>query len=83
MRATAYFQNSQEMADAAKAWAKERSDRWFVRTNFRCDHIHHEKRKSILLIEGEQVIQKLTTCKTCHKHAGNNVKLKNSEENGK
>ncbi len=77
MRVTAYFENSQEMADNAKLWSKERSDRWFIRTTFRCDHIAHEKRKSILLIEGERTVQKLITCKTCHKHAGNNVKLLN------
>ncbi len=77
MRVTAYFQNSQEMADKAKAWKRERSDRWFIRTTFTCDHVQHERRKSIALVEGETIVQKLITCKTCQKHAGNFVQLLN------
>lgn len=73
MRVTVYFENSQEMADLAKEWAKEMSSRWFIRTTMRCDHVHHEKRKAIILVEGEQVIQKLVTCKTCSKYSGNSV----------
>ncbi len=79
MRVTAYFENGTEMSRTAKKWKKERSDRWYVRTTFMCDHIHHESRNSILLMEGEKAIQKLTVCKTCHKHAGNNVQFLNKE----
>lgn len=73
MRVTAYFQNSTEMSAKAELWAFECSDRYFIRTTMRCDHLHHEKRKAIILIEGETVIQKLITCKTCQKHAGTSV----------
>ncbi len=78
MRVTTYFDKGVDMSAKAEIWAFERSDRWFVRTTFRCNHIHHEKRNAILLIEGEQVIQKLITCKTCFKYSGkNNVELLN------
>ncbi len=78
MRVTTCFDKGVDMSAKAEIWAYERSDRWFVRTTFRCDHVQHKKRNAILLIEGEQVIQKLITCKTCHKHTGkNNVQLLN------
>lgn len=73
MRVTAYFTNSAEMSARAEIWAYERSDRWYIRTTMRCDHVHHEKRKAIVLIEGEKVIQKLITCKMCNKYAGSSI----------
>ncbi len=80
MRVTAYFDKGIDMSAKAERWAFERSDRWFVRTTMRCDHIHHEKRKAILLVEGEQVVQKLITCKICKKYAGtHNVPLINED----
>jgi len=76
MKATKYFRNSEDMANHAKGWCGKQSYRWFLRTNLRCDHVHHEKRKSIVLIERETVIQKLITCKVCNKH-GNSLEIEN------
>lgn len=65
MRPTAYFTNSEAMADHAKAWRQSGPYRWYLRTTLRCDHVHHEKRKAIVLVERERLVQKLITCKTC------------------
>jgi len=76
MRATKYFRNSEDMATFAKDWVKAQDNRWYLRTNLRCDHVHHEKRKSIVLIERETIIRKLTTCKVCNQH-GNSLEIEN------
>lgn len=65
MRPTAYFSNSSDMAECAKIWKKERTNRWYIRTTLQCDHVPHEKRKAIVLIEADRVIQQLITCKSC------------------
>jgi hypothetical protein len=74
MRATKYFRKSEEMADHAKEWCSHSPYRWYLRTNLRCDHVHHEKRKSIVLIESDRLIRKLTTCKVCNQH-GNSLEI--------
>jgi hypothetical protein len=67
MRPTAYFSNASDMAKHAISWRDSNAYRWYLRTTLRCDHVHHEKRKAIVLIERERVVQKLITCKSCCK----------------
>lgn len=80
MRVTAFYPNSEQMANDAKGWAGERSDRYYIRTTLRCNHVAHEKRKAIVLVQGEKVMQNLITCKTCHQHTPNYVELKNQKK---
>lgn len=68
MRATKYFQNSEEMAAYAKAFCDGQKDRWIIRTTLRCDHIVNEKRKAIIIADNETIVQRLITCKTCNTH---------------
>lgn len=74
MRATKYFRKSEEMANFAKEWCDTSPYRWSLRTTLRCDHVHHERRKSMILIEEETILQKLTTCRTCNLR-GNSLEL--------
>lgn len=55
------------MARHAVNWKIQDPYRWYLRTTLRCDHVHHEKRKAIVLIERERVVQKLITCSSCCK----------------
>lgn len=68
MRATKYFRNSTDMADFATVFCKEHKDHWMIRTTLRCDHIINERRKSIVLVSNETIIQRLITCRTCNVH---------------
>lgn len=66
MKATKYFPNSTEMADFARQFRQEnKQNKWFLRTNLRCDHRINEQRKAIVLVDNEIIIQRLITCKVC------------------
>ncbi|QSS96603.1 hypothetical protein [Psychroflexus sp. ALD_RP9] len=79
MRATKYFRNATDMAQYAKEWAQKSPLHWYLRTNLRCDHVHHEKRKSIVLIERETLVRKLITCSVCNNH-GNSLEIEKEVE---
>lgn len=66
MRATKYFQNSTEMAEYAKNFREEnKQNKWYLRTNLRCDHVINENRKAIVLVDNETIVQRLITCRKC------------------
>lgn len=80
MRATKYFRMSENIANNAKDWCNALPYRWFLRTTLRCDHVHHEKRKVIVLVEQETLIRKLITCKVCNQH-GNSFEMEQELSN--
>ena len=73
MRPTKYFSSKSEMTDFAKAFRTLHPQNWYLRTTLECDHRVNERRKSIVLIADETIVQRLTQCNTC-KDA--NVELK-------
>lgn len=79
MKATKYFRNSTDMADFAKEFCKEHRDHWFIRTTLRCDHVINEKRKAIVLVNNETIVQRLITCRTCNVY-GNSQELHSRAE---
>jgi len=88
MRATKYFRTQKEMTDYAKEWCRTFTYRWYARTMMQCDHVHYEKRKSIILVERETIIKKIIVCRTCNKH-GNSLEIEQevfnlkNKENGR
>lgn len=67
------------MAQHAKEWCSSSPYRWYLRTTLRCDHVHHEKRKAIVLVEREKVERKLITCSVCNRH-GNSLEIEREVE---
>lgn len=66
MKSTKYFQNSTQMAEYAQQFRQEsKQNKWFIRTFLRCDHVINENRKAIVLVDNENIIQRLITCKKC------------------
>lgn len=74
MKATKYFRNSTDMASFAQAFVNKSQNRWFLRTTLRCDHVINERRKAIVLVENETIVQRLITCRICNVH-GNSIEL--------
>lgn len=74
MRPTKYFSTKSEISDFAKAFRALHPQNWFLRTTLECDHRVNERRKGIVLISDEKVVQRLIVCGTC-KNA--NVEPKN------
>lgn len=65
MRPTKYFNNATEMTAFAKDFKSEQPN-WYLRTTLRCAHVPFEKRKAIVLITKERLVQNLIVCKTCN-----------------
>jgi hypothetical protein len=62
---TKYFSTKSELTDFAKAFRAMHPLNWFLRTTLECDHKVNERRKSIILIADEKIVQRLTICGTC------------------
>ncbi len=73
MKPTQYFRSKEELTAFAKSFAKSHPQNWFVRTTLECNHKVNERRKSVILISGERIVQRLIICNTCKSF---NVELK-------
>ncbi len=81
MKATKYFKNATDMANFANQFKAEQSFNWYIRTTLQCDHLINEKRKAIVLVHNETIVQRLITCRVCNVHGNainNNAKTKNN-----
>ncbi len=67
MLATKYFRTKAEITAFAKAFSALHPLNWFVRTTLECDHRVNERRKAIVLISDEKVVQRIIVCNTCKK----------------
>jgi hypothetical protein len=65
MKPTKYFSTKSALTDFAKTFAKSHPQNWFLRTTLECAHKVNERRKSIILISDEKIVQRLTICGTC------------------
>lgn len=84
MLATKYFKNSTNMVNFAKEFKQQEQFNWYLRTTLRCDHLINEKRKSIVLVNNETIIQRLISCRVCNTHGNaidiNAKKLRNGKQ---
>ena len=67
MKPTQYFRNKSEITNFAKAFRTLHPLNWYVRTTLECDHRVNERRKAIVLISDEKVVQRIIVCNTCKK----------------
>lgn len=72
MRATKYFRTKEAMTQFAHEFKAQHPLNWYIRTTLECDHAVIQKRKAVVLISDEKVIQRLIYCKICNKH-GNSI----------
>lgn len=68
MRATIYFSKKSAMSEHAKKFRALHPLNWYVKTTLECGHKTNERRKAIILISNETVIQRLVYCRICDKH---------------
>lgn len=65
MKPTRYFATKSELSDFAKAFRVLHPQNWYLRTTLECGHRVNERRKSIILISDEKIVQRLVICNTC------------------
>ncbi len=73
MKVTQFFKSKSALTSAAKAHAKSQPGNWFIRTTLECNHRVRERRKAVILVTGETIVQRLILCNTCmqaHKKGG-------------
>ncbi|MFK5891357.1 MAG: hypothetical protein QM486_11575 [Flavobacteriaceae bacterium] len=80
MRATKYFKTKEDMFAFAKQFCEVATNRWFVKTKLRCDHVLNQKRTAVILNAGETMVQRIITCKICNVY-GNAVDMKGGTAN--
>ena len=67
MKATKFFPNSEDMASYATEYrSQDKYKRWYFRTTLKCNHRMDERRKAIVLVDNETIVQRLITCKVCN-----------------
>ncbi len=64
---TKYFRTKAEITNFANNFRTLHPLNWFVRTTLECDHRVNERRKAIVLISDEKVVQRIIVCNTCKK----------------
>ncbi len=77
MKATKYFRTKEAMTQFAKNFKSMHPLNWYIRTTLECDHAVIEKRKAIVLIEKERVVQRLIYCNICNVHGNAIVEPQN------
>lgn len=78
MKPTKYFATKSELTDFAKTFRTFHPLNWYIRTTLECDHAVIQKRKAIVLVSDEKVIQRIIYCPICNKH-GNAIVEPNTE----
>lgn len=68
MRATKYFRTKEAMTTFARNFKALHPLNWYIKTTLECDHAVIQKRKALVLIGNETVIQRVIYCPICHKH---------------
>ena len=79
MRATKYFRTKEAMTQFAREFKAQHPLNWYIRTTLECDHAVIHKRKALVLISKETVIQRVIYCPICHKH-GNAIIVEPKKE---
>lgn len=77
MKATKYFRTKEALTQFAKNFKSMHPLNWYIRTTLECDHAVIEKRKAIVLIAHERVVQRLVYCKICNEHGNAIVEPQN------
>ncbi|MFE3868716.1 hypothetical protein ACFX5E_11605 [Flavobacterium sp. LS2P90] len=80
MRATKYFHTKEAMTQFACEFKALHPLNWYIRTTLECDHAVIQKRKAIVLVSDEKVIQRIIYCPICHKHGNAIVEPKNDRK---
>ena len=68
MRATKYFRTKEAMTTFAREFKALHPLNWYLKTTLECDHAVIQKRKALVLISKETVIQRVIYCPICHTH---------------
>ena len=68
MRATKYFRTKEAMTQFAREFKALHPLNWYLKTTLECDHAVIQKRKALVLVSNETVIQRVIYCPICNKH---------------
>lgn len=79
MKPTKFFKSKATMTAFAKQFAKN-ANSWFLRTTLHCNHDVIGKRKAIVLVKDETIVQRLIQCNTCKQAVFNNLKIVENEQ---
>ena len=67
MKPTQYVAKKLELTHFAEMFRASHPKNWYLRTTLECDHRVNERRKSVVLISGETIVQRIIICGTCKK----------------
>lgn len=68
MRATKYFRTKEAMTQFAREFKAQHPLNWYLKTTLECDHAVIQKRKALVLVSNETVVQRVIYCPICNKH---------------
>ena len=75
MKATKYFRTKEAMSNFARDFKKTHPLNWYVKTTLECDHAIIQRRKALMLISDETIVQRVIYCPICNQH-GNSIEVK-------
>lgn len=65
MRPTQFFARKSDMTAFAKAFTKAGENHWYLHSSLRCLHDVIHNRKAIVLVDNEQIVQRIICCNVC------------------
>lgn len=68
MKATKYFRTKEAMTTFARNFKALHPLNWYLKTTLECDHAVIQKRKALVLISDEKVVQRVICCRICNQH---------------
>lgn len=75
MLATKYFRTKEQMTTFARNFKALHPLNWYLKTTLECDHAIIQKRKALVLVSNETVIQRVIYCPICNEHGNAIVEL--------
>jgi hypothetical protein len=68
MKATKYFRTKEAMTQFAKNFRTLHPLNWYLKSTLECDHAVIQKRKALILVNNETIVQRVIYCPICNKH---------------
>lgn len=68
MKATKYFRTKEAMTQFARNFKAMHPLNWYLKTTLECDHAIINKRKALVLVSDEKIVQRVIYCPICNEH---------------
>ena len=80
MKATKYFRTKEAMTQFARDFKAMHPHNWYLKTTLECDHAIINKRKALVLVNDEKIVQRVIYCPICNVHGNAIVETLNQNQ---